>query len=84
MQFKPVDEPPVRRANCRYKNLRHCLNNFMRMNARCVQVDFSTAEFANVYSAHGSFNRMIRLYNFPVKATVINSQLYLVKTNGGD
>ena len=84
MQFRPVSEPPIRRANCRYKNLRHCLNNFMRMDERCVQVEFSSAEFANVYSAHGSFNRMIRLFNFPIKATVINSELYLVRTDMED
>lgn len=84
MQFKPVKEPPVRKANCRYKNLRHCLNNFMRMNERCVRVDFSSGEFANVYSANGSFNRMVRLFNFPIKATVINSELYLIRTDMED
>lgn len=81
MQFRPIEEPPVRRANCRYKNLRHCLNNFMRMNERCVQVEFSTSEFANVYSAHSSFTRMVRLHHFPIRATVINSQLYLLRTD---
>ena len=84
MQFRPVEEPPIRRANCRYKNLRHCLNNLMRTDERCVKVEFSTGEFANVYSAYASFNRVIRLYNFPIKASVINCELYLIKTNRED
>ena len=81
MQFRPVEEPPIRRANCRYKNLRHWLNNFMRANERCVQVEFDSGEFANVYSAYGCFSRMIRLFNYPIKAAVINSELYLIRTD---
>ena len=84
MQFRPVESPPVRHANCRYKNLRHWLNNFMRTGERCVMVEFDYGEFANVYSAHSSFKRMIRLYGFPIRATVINSQLYLIRTDMED
>ena len=84
MQLIPIDRLPGRKANCRYKNLRHFINNFMRMNEKYVRLDYASSEFTNVYSAKVSFNRMIRLYNYPMQAVVINSELYLIRTDMED
>lgn len=84
MKLVPVEKAPVRKANCQYKNLREYLNRFMTMPAKYVHVQFDSSEFANVYSAYGSFFRMINLFSFPVKATIINGELYLIKTNMED
>ena len=81
MNLIPIERLPCRKANCRYKNLRHFLNNFMRMNVKNVRLEYSPGEFANIYSAKVSFNRMIRIHNFPMQAIVINNDLYLVRTD---
>lgn len=84
MRLTPVEELPIRKANCQYKNLQEYLDSYMKMNARCVQVNFAPYEFANVYSAYGSFNRMIKLLNYPIEPAIINSELYLTRTDMED
>jgi hypothetical protein len=84
MQLTPVEELPVKKANCQYKNLREYLDSFMKENVKCVHVKFAPYEFANVYSACGSFNRIIRMFDYPVEVTIINSELYLIRTDMED
>ena len=81
MQLTPVEDLPVRQANCQYKNLKDYIDSFMKSNVKYAQVRFAPYEFANVYSAYGSFNRIIKLSNYPVEATIVNSELYLVRTD---
>ena len=84
MQLKPVKELPAKKANCQYKNLKEYLSSFMKMNSKYVQVQYASYEFRNVYSAYGSFNRMIRLFNYPIEATIVNGELYLNRTDMED
>lgn len=84
MQLKPVKELPAKKANCQYKNLREYLSSFMRMNVKCARVEYAGHEFSNVYSAMGSFRRIIKLFNYPVEASIINSELYLIRTDMED
>lgn len=84
MQLTPVEELPVKKANCQYKNLRDYLDSYMKTNVKRVHVTFAPYEFANVYSAYGSFNRMIKLFNYPIEVTIINSELYLIRTDMED
>lgn len=81
MQLTPVEEIPIRKANCQYKNLKEYLGSYMKSNVKCVHVGFTADEFANVYSAYGSFRRMIRLLNYPIEPAIINSELYLTRTD---
>lgn len=84
MKLVPIKMLPSRRANCQYKNIREYISNFMRMNVKYVRVDYMREEFANVYSASGSFVRMIKLFDYPIRAVIINSELYLVRTDMED
>lgn len=81
MQLTPVNELPVAKANCQYKNCKEYIDEFMNMDTRCVHVNFAPYEFANTYSAYASFQRVIKLYDLPVRASIINSELYLIKLN---
>lgn len=80
MQLTPMNELPVTKAYCQYKNLKDYLDEFMEMGVKYVHVQFAPYEFANVYSAYGSFYRMIKQYSYPIRASVVNSELYLIKT----
>lgn len=84
MQLTPMKELPAAKANCEYKKLKDYIDNFLYMDANYAQVRFAPYEFANVYSAYASFNRVIRMYKYPVRASVVNSELYLIKTNKED
>ena len=84
MQLIPVKEIPRRRANCQYKNLNEYLGSFMKMNVKCVHVEYAAYEFSNTYSAQGSFRRMIKQFGFPIDASIINSELYLIRTDMED
>lgn len=81
MQLTPVEELPTRKANCQYKNLREYLNSFMKMNVKRVQVNFTPYEFASVYSAYASFNRMVKLFTYPIDVTIVNTELFLIRTD---
>lgn len=84
MLLKPMKELPARKANCQYKNLKDYIDAFMQMDTNCVYVQFAPYEFLNVYSAQSSFDRAIKIFDVPVKASIINSELYLIKTNKED
>ena len=84
MKLIPVKILPSRRANCQYKNIREYISNFMTMNVKNVRVEYMREEFANVYSANGSFVRMIKLFDYPIRTVIINSELYLVRTDMED
>lgn len=84
MQLTPVEELPVRNANGQYKNLKKYLDSYMKMNVKCVQVKFAPYEFNSTYSAYHSFIRMVKLFNYPIKPTIINNELYLARTDMED
>lgn len=84
MQLTPVEELPAKKANCQYKNLQEYLDSYMKENIKCVHVKFAPYEFANVYSAYGAFNRVIRLFNYPIKTAIVNSELYLKRIDMED
>ena len=79
MQLMPMTELPIAKAKSQYKNVKEYLDSFLEMDAEYVHVRFAPYEFASVYSACSSFNRVIRLYSLPVKTSVVNSELYLIK-----
>lgn len=79
MQLTPMKELPTARAKSEYKNLKDYIERFLDMDAEYVHVSFAPYEFASVYSAYHSFNRIIRIHSLPVKVSVVNSELYLVK-----
>ena len=81
MQIKPIDILPCRKANAEYKNIRAYLNEFMRLNVKYGKVEYGQQEFRNVCSANGSFNYMIRRFNYPIRTTMLNGELYLVRTD---
>ena len=79
MQLTPMPELPVAKAKSQYKNPLEYIDDFMQMDANCVRVDFAPYEFINAYSAYSSFRRIVKMYGYPVKVSVINSELYLIK-----
>ena len=84
MQLTPVDGLPVRNANCQYKNLKEYLDSYMKTNVKCVHVKFAPYEFASVYSAYHSFIRAVKITNYPIKPVLVNSELYLIRTDMED
>ena len=84
MQLTHVDGLPCRKAKCQYKNPREYMDCFMRMDVKYAHVSFAPYEFLNVYSAKGSFDRVIRLFNYPVASSIVNNELYLVRTDMED
>ena len=81
MNLIPTEKLPCRKANSEYKNLRAYLLEFIRMNVPYAKVEYSHEEYAHQQSAKTSFNRMIRMCDFPVSTTIINGDLYLVRLN---
>lgn len=84
MDLIPVTRLPRRKANCQYKNINEYIHNFMRLNTKYVRIEYVPGEFANVYSAKSSFDRMVRLFDYPIQVAVINSELYLVRVDMED
>ena len=79
MKLTPMSEPPVAKAKSQYKNPMEYIEDFMRMNITCVRVDFAPYEFCSSYSAYASFRRVIRMYEYPVRVSIINNEVYLIK-----
>jgi hypothetical protein len=81
MNLIPTEKLPCRKANSEYKNLREYILAFIEMDVPYAKVEYSPEEFIHAQSAKVSFNRMIRMFNFPVLTTIVNGELYLVRLN---
>lgn len=57
------------------------LNEFVNMNVHCVKVTFADDEYSNLKSAQNSIAASAKRFGFPVKATIINKEMYLVRTD---
>ena len=81
MTFVPVDRLPEKGPNApktpHKKNAEH-LKEFLKMNVKYAKMDFGPLEYISTESARASTANLIRWYGLPIKATVINGELYLI------
>lgn len=81
MTFTPVDKLPEKGPNMpkapHKKNAEH-LKEFLKMNVKYAKMDFGPLEYISTESARASTTNLIGWYGLPIKATVINSELYLI------
>ena len=85
MILKPVEYLPCpERTNC-YEKLGEVFDWFMNMDVKYAQVFFDNTEYATETSCRGSLHSYIyRHPDLPVKASVINGEVYLIRTDKED
>ena len=76
MKFVEVKELPRRTVK---KHVIGYITEFMNMNVKIVKVEFNDREYKTVGSAQSSFYKCITNLGFPVKAKIIDHELYLIR-----
>lgn len=78
MRFIPVDELPVQKKKRYKKNNGDHLREFLNMNVRYAKMEITDMDYMNIDVAYAAAHTMIRFYGFPIKAKLINHELYLI------
>lgn len=83
MKFVKVKKLPVsnKAERAEEHDYKRELNKFMRMNTNCVKVVLSDGEYSNDITAHKCLVRAIKRYMLPIKVHMINSVIYLTRTD---
>lgn len=89
MNFIPVDHIPKKNTPqageySEFKPMHNYLREFMKMNAKAVQVIFKPSEYANAKSAYVSLRQAIGRYKLPIKASMRGNEVYLTRTDMED
>ena len=75
MKLVKVKEIPSRTNH----NLQSYIAEFMEMNTKVVQVEFAPEEYKTENSAQSSFCQAIARAKAPIKSSVRNGKLYLIR-----
>ena len=62
-----------------HKYLKKYFEGFMSSNIKIATVEFSENEYKNVTSCQASLRKSIKRFGFPIKATVRNGMVYLIR-----
>ena len=86
MKFVRVNEIPKKRMPTRgelaeYKPLHAYFREFMKMNAKYVQVVFSPSEYCSHSSALSSIQLSITRCGLPIKVVTREKNIYLMRTD---
>lgn len=78
MKLEPVS---METANRLYRptKIQRVLDEFSRMDAQAVKVAFEPGEYKNSASAQATYSRAIQRLKYPMKARILNDELYLIK-----
>lgn len=80
MKLVTVNKLPDR---CRgeWKDNRYILKDFLRTNCKYAQISFEEYEFSSTFSAVVSLKRLAVREGLPIKAEIINGDVYLIRTD---
>lgn len=80
MNYKIVNRVPERK-NCYSHNLKALLNEFARLDARCIEIDPVKEGYVNERSFQVSVSNAMRRYGYKGKMRTIRigSKVYLIK-----
>ena len=88
MNFIPVEKIPNKKtgrvAPSEYKPMASYLKEFMKMNTRYVRVSFASLDYANIKSAATGFRAAVRRSRLPIKVSVRDEDIYLMRTDMED
>lgn len=77
MKLVKVNEVPKRTNH----DLQSYIAEFMEMNTKFVQVEFAPKEYKSANSAQSSFCQAILRTKAPIKTSIRNEKLYLIRTD---
>jgi hypothetical protein len=75
----PVEELPEFVHGVTQCDVAGTIEEFFGMDCKIVRVDFSKDNYTSVDSAKGAFNKALRDYGYPIKTSIRNGGLYLIK-----
>lgn len=81
MEFVEVKELPKKGPRCEYKSMAPKLYEFLEMNVKCAKMVFDPYEYINVASAYATINTLAKYHRLPLKAILINGEVYVVRTD---
>jgi hypothetical protein len=65
----------------KYRRLEGELKEFMAMNVKCVEMQFTENEYVNANSASTNIRRAVKRYSLPINAYMRKGKVYLVRTD---
>ena len=79
-----LEHVPYETVNKLYRltKLHETLDTFMNMTDRAVKCILAPGEYISIRSAQCSYQSSIRRYKYPIKARILNGELYLIKVDG--
>lgn len=80
MRFIVVDEN-ILKEKCKRKSLKHVFMEFMRMNVKAVQVDFTEFDYKSVDSAYNNLHKGAKKHSVPVRVIKNGDSIYFVRTD---
>ena len=78
MKFVPVNEVPKSRLGGKYQ-LKHYLDEFMKMNVKIVKVDLHEHEYKHPKYAHSGLSTSVKRFGYPIDVHMRNNEIYLVR-----
>ena len=80
MKIEKVNPESVNRL-FRQTKLQTVLNEFMHSEDKAIKLVLEPGEYAHTRSAQSSFYRAIQRLRYPIKARILNGELYLIKVD---
>lgn len=80
MKIEKVNTESVNRL-FRQTKLQVILSEFMHSEDKAVRIVLDPGEYANARSAQASFYKAIQRLRYPIKARILNGELYLIKVD---
>lgn len=84
MRFIPIDELPELNYHLTkprtYKWIQ-CLDKFMAMNTKNVEVVYDPGEYVNTSSAYSALKIAIGRFRYPIKTAIIGKRVFMSRTD---
>ena len=77
MKLTFVEKLPDRARG--YKHLQELIDDFCNNDAKVVKVEFTSQEYVSAESCYNAWHKAIKRSKRPVKVTMRNKEVYLVK-----
>lgn len=80
MRFTVVDEKEFKKK-CEKKNLKHVFMEFINMNVKIAELDFTEFDYNSIKSAYNNLHHAAKRHCVPVQIIRRKGSIYFVRTD---